>query len=455
MSRIVGSHAKDAPLANAAVRTLLPLVTEPGLTRSMLEVGRCALGWSGHGAADTGQLGPVIVVLDGLFYNRKELDECAGLNGSVATDAMRLAMLYRLRGIEFALNSINGDFAAALYDRDIDTLWLARDRFGVRPLYYTESERQVAFASRPVPLLHLQAGIGGVNPRFAATFAGGHYRHFDNEPGESSFMSVRQLPAASLLRSRNGSITVRRYWDLTEQPDYAASESELAAQYRELLLDAVERRLAVAASPAFSLSGGMDSSSVLSCAVERSDRKQHAFSSVYADATYDETAEIRPMLERKVAKWHAVRIDTPDVLGTVRKMVVAHDEPVATATWLSHFLLCEEAARDGFKTLFGGLGGDELNAGEYEYFYFLFADLRQSWKRKRIGPRNIRMGPPPRPSGLPKSQLVVDENLARIVDFDHPGVCRPDVARMTKYYSAVDPQYIRFRARPSRHGPAV
>src|SRR5581483_5756909 len=101
---------------------------------------------------------------------------------------------------------------------------------------------------------------------------------------------VRQLPAASVLRSHDGSITVRRYWDLAEAPDHTANEKELAAQYRDLLLDAVSRRFAAAKSPAFTLSGGLDSSSVLSCAVARSGAKQHAYSSVYTDLTYDETA---------------------------------------------------------------------------------------------------------------------------------------------------------------------
>ena len=124
--------------------------------------------------------------------------------------------------------------------------------------------------------------------------------------------------------------------------------------------------------------GGLDSPSVTAAAVATSGAKQRAFSTVYRDKTYDESEDIRTFLKDKVSQWHAVPIDNFDLLGTVERMVSHHQEPVATATWLSHFLLCEEVSRTGFRTLFGGLGGDELNAGEYEYFFYYFADLKRA-----------------------------------------------------------------------------
>src|SRR5262249_40371577 len=125
-----------------------------------------------------------------------------------------------------------------------------------------------------------------------------------------------------------------------------------------------------------SLSGGMDSSSVLACAARCDGTGEDAFSTVYDDPTYDESADIAPMLATTVSSWHPVRIGTPDVLALVDEMVALHDEPVATATWMSHHVLAGAVAMSGFSGLLGGLGGDELNAGEYEYFVFHFADLR-------------------------------------------------------------------------------
>jgi asparagine synthase (glutamine-hydrolysing) len=450
MSRITGSHSTHLRDATAAVeRTLAAIGGGYPVQRTILESGRCALGLMGRHELCVAEVHSTISVVDGLFYNRDELDRTAGLNGATANDAMRLAMLFRLRGVEAALSLINGDFAAAIYDGDADTLWLARDRFGVKPLYFVHRREQLTFASRPGALLSLPDVSSDVNRRFVAMFAGGHYRHIDNNPSDSPFKDVRQLPAASLLKSCKGMITVSRYWDLTEQPEYSADEAELAARYRDLLLDAVGRRVAVANAPAFTLSGGLDSSSVLSCAVARTGERQHAFSSVYVDPTFDETAEIRSMLDTKVLQWHPVSIGTPDVMGIVRKMVAAHDEPIATATWLSHFILCEEAARAGFGTIFGGLGGDELNAGEYEYFFFLFADLRRAGLKRQLDQEIAEWARHHDHPIYRKNAAIVEQNLAQIVDLAQAGICRPDDRRMTRYFGAVEPDF--FELSHDRH----
>jgi len=211
-------------------------------------------------------------------------------------------------------------------------------------------------------------------------------------------------------------------------------------------VDAVRIRLARSAAPAFLLSGGMDSSSVIASAVRVSGKKQHAFSSVYDDRTYDESAEIRSMLDSSVEEWHPVRIGNPDIFATIDRMVRTHDEPVATATWLSHYLLCEQAAGLGFGTLFGGLGGDELNAGEYEHFFFRFADLRQAgdettlrrevehWARHHDHPI------------YRKNMAVVDAALQTIVDLRSPGLCHPDRARLDRYAAAVNPDFFDVKA---------
>jgi asparagine synthase (glutamine-hydrolysing) len=185
----------------------------------------------------------------------------------------------------------------------------------------------------------------------------------------------------------------------------------------------------------------MDSSSVLACAVRASGRQHHAFSSVYADRTYDESGEIRSMLSSAVSQWHPIEIGTPDVFALVERMVRAHDEPVATATWLSHYLVCESAASQGFGALFGGLGGDELNAGEYEYFFYHFADLRAAGDEKRLSTEIDLWAKYHDHPIYRKSRDVVDEALPRIVDLRSPGHCRPDRTRLNRYAATVAKDY--------------
>ena len=378
-----------------------------------------------HVAADD----EIIVVLDGAIYNRKDFDP-------TPTDAELVANLYRRHGFEGLLAHLNGDFSIALYDNSTDSAWLGRDRLGVKPLYYTHSRGELAFASRPASLLALPDADASINVRFAAVFASSHYRYFDNVPQESPYEHIAQLPAGHLLCVRGGQLRVSCYWRLTEQPNFTESEAELAQRYRELLLDSVRLRYAASERAAFTLSGGMDSSSVLGCAREITDSSQVAFSTVYSDKTFDETDEIRPMLGHAVAKWCPVLVDKPNVFDLVRRMVAVNDEPVATATWLSHFLLCQQVTDGGFDALFGGLGGDELNAGEYEYFFFFFADLMQRGDPRLATEIQNWAAHHDHPI-YRKSAAVAATTVERCTDRAVAGRCRPDLSRMQRYYPAL------------------
>jgi asparagine synthase (glutamine-hydrolysing) len=378
----------------------------------------------------------VTVVMDGCIYNLADFNDTA-----VEGDAALIAGLYLRYGLAAALRKINGDFALALYDFRDGTLYLARDRFGLKPLYYHHHNGSLAFASRPRPLLTLPGVSPEPNREFVALFAAGHYRYFDNDPDSSPYAAIAQLPAATMLCWQEGRASRSRYWSLTEAPDVAGSAEDLAEHYRDLFHDAVNVRLARAVRPAFTLSGGMDSSSVLASAVKMTGRKQTAFSSVYSDKTYDETDEIRSMLDATVDHWHGVAIDNPDVFGLVDEMVRVHDEPVATATWLSHYVLCRDVQARGFGSLFGGLGGDELNAGEYEYYLFHFADLRAAGAEAELA-NEVRLWALYHDHPIYRKNVqVVEERFASQVDFTQPGRCLPDPIRLQRYLPVLNPDY--------------
>ena len=216
-------------------------------------------------------------------------------------------------------------------------------------------------------------------------------------------------------------------------------EAALADRYRDLLLDAVTIRARDAEQPAFTLSGGMDSSSVLACAVRASGERQVALSTVYDDPTYDEREDVKSMLESAVSTWHTVVIGQPDVVADVRRMVALHDEPIATATWLSHYLLCGRARDLGTRTLFGGLGGDELNAGEYEYFYFFFADLASRGETALLDQEIAQWVRHHDHPIFRKSRAAAFAGIDRLADLSHLGVCLADRHRMTRYAGTLVP----------------
>jgi asparagine synthase (glutamine-hydrolysing) len=432
MSRLCGlvTASPEAPL-----RAMLNRIADrPEWSARQVTLDRGAFGWRGRGAAALCVDGPHMALVDGHFYNGAELGG--------PDEAALLVALYRRYGFADALARINGDFAVALYDADCGSLWLGRDRFGIKPLYYADRPELFAFASRPRALLALPGIPDTVNRHFVALFAASHYRTFDNAPEQSPYAAIAQLPAAHALELRNGTLRVFPWWRLEDRPEFAAGEPELAARYRDLLIDAVRLRLAAAERPAFTLSGGMDSSSVLAAAVEVTGAAQQAYSSVYADKTYDESDEIRSMLHDKVAVWHPVKLaDDVDVFESVGEMIAAHDEPAATATWLSHYALCRHVAADGIGALFGGLGGDELNAGEYEYFIFHFADLRRAGREAELA---HEIGCWTRHHDHPifrKNAAAAEAALDRLTDPSVPGRTTTDRTRLTRYYDALDPAW--------------
>jgi len=444
MSRIVGlSDPRTAP-EQVCVEHNLQLMLDRALfgysTHTVSwqrETVRCrtvALGWTGGSTGGSADDDGVILVVDGAIYNRNDWSV-------TDSDAALLAELYRRHGFVGMLQRLNGDFAIALYDRNRDELWLGRDRLGIRPLYYWHQGDRFAFASRPRSLLALPEVSPEVNRRFVALFAASHYRTFDNDPHASPYAEICQLPAAHALCYRLGQVHLERYWELQDLPDCKEPSTVLATRYRDLLMDAVARRLAVAERPAFTLSGGMDSSSVLSCAVRTAGARHHAFSTVYRDKTYDESEQIRSMLETCVEQWHPVEIDRPDVFSLVEQMIAVHDEPVATATWLSHFLLCGEVQQQGFGSLFGGLGGDELNAGEYEYFPFYFADLDAAGEQERLEQELLKWSEYHDHPVFRKSPEIGRAAIARLTDRRVPGRCLPDRDRLQKYLAALNPEY--------------
>jgi asparagine synthase (glutamine-hydrolysing) len=436
MSRIAGLVYSEKTTGNSQQLSLMLNALSFGSNwkRAEQKQNNAEMGWTGWLTPNVYAGEGLLVAFDGSLYNREEF-------GNHLSDAESIAILYRRYGFAEMLRKVNGDFAIALYDISEGTLWLARDRFGVKPLYYAATKDCFAFASQPRALFTVPGVTRQVNRKFVSLFAASHYRYFDNNPQESPYADIAQLPAAHYLRLQAGSISKNIYWSLEDLPEFTDSESQLAERYRDLFFDAVSLRFESAKRPAFTLSGGMDSSSVLASAVQFSAQKQHAFSTVYSDSTYDESREISSMLDTKVERWHPVKIDNPDVFNLVEKMVAIHDEPVATATWLSHFILCQDVATEGFGGLFGGLGGDELNAGEYEYFFFNFADLRAANADEELK-REMEMWVLYHDHPIfHKNQKVMDDALARLVDANQPGRCLPDRRRLTRYYGALNHDY--------------
>ena len=439
MSRIAGviSQRGEDKLTRLAYKMLAQL---PGNNQKATGFPTACFGAASTDVAEIYCTNGILCTIDGWLFNARDLSETLASKPQPNQTAL-VAALFQKYGFKEMLRKVNGEFAIAIFDLKENTLWLGRDRFGVKPLYYSSIRGGLAFASQPWALIVHPEVTSEVNARFTASYAALHYRTFDNRPEESPYKDIGQLPAGSLLVYRGTTPSVQRYWCLESKSDFRDSEEKLASQFRELLLDSVKLRTETVTRTAFTLSGGLDSSSITSCAYKNSKQPQTAYSAVYEDKTYDESTEIQPMLDKIVSDWHPIEIGNDvDLFSEVTDLVQQHNEPVATATWLSHKRICEAAARDGQKMLFGGLGGDELNAGEYEYFIFHFADLaRQGQTHELQGQLETWASHHNHPL-YPKTPAIGLHEIGRLTD-EHPGVCIPDHLRLERYIHTLDINY--------------
>ena len=432
MGRIAGiDEAENGTMAAGAAAAMLAAI---GIEN--------ASGYRGFAASAVDQiatLGPYHLVLDGVLYNAEALPEPAGQDPNSTSDAACILAAIDRYGLLEALARINGDFAIALYDERTRAITLARDRFGVRPLYHTAPGLPVAFASRPRSLLQVSGVSREPDPKFLLAAAATHYRFIDTEPLRSPFRDIVQVPAGHAVTLVDGGIQRRRFGDIVAGPTPGGTEKDQAEAYLELLCDAVDRRLRRANKPVFTLSGGLDSSTVVTLANRITGAPPPAISSVHRDETYDERKEIMDVVNAGLVEWQPVEIDDPDLCTVIAKLSGFHDQPIPTATWMSHYLLAERIADMGYGSVFGGLGGDEQHAGEYDYFFYFFADLKAAGRTDQLDREIAAWVQNHDHPVFNKSGDVAARTMAMLTDPEHPGLCRANAHLLHRYGRLLNP----------------
>ncbi|MDE0811092.1 MAG: asparagine synthase-related protein [Alphaproteobacteria bacterium] len=429
MGRIAGIVGPDGEAANSYARAMLETIGDPKAS--------VARGLATSKSDQLVQLGRLRLVLDGTIYNPEDLPEPDRRLGS-SSDAARLLTAVEQFGLVEALAKINGDFALALLDDELGSLSLARDRFGIRPLYHATTGSGIAFASRPRALLCIPGVSRSPDSRFLMASAATHHRFIDQDPTRSPFLDIAQVPAGFVVTLTNATVSRRRFADIKAGQTPDGTPNDQAEAYLHLLEDSVKRRLRHASKPIFTLSGGLDSSTIVALANRITGERPVAISSVHRDETYDERKEIMDVVNAKLVDWHPVEIDDPDLFALISKMRGFHDQPIPTVTWMSHYLLGERIAEMGFGSVFGGLGGDEQHAGEYDYFFYFFADLKSSGRTDLLEEEIAAWMQNHDHPVFRKSSEVADRMMAVLTDPGHPGVCRGNSNLLYRYKGLLD-----------------
>lgn len=312
--------------------------------------------------------GDVHAVVNGEFYGYRAIrDELRNRGRRFATDSdSEIALaLYEEFGAD-CLERLRGEFAFVIADERRRCLFAARDRFGIKPLFYTVWNGTVLIASEIKALLAL-----GVPARWdeGALIAD---CLFARPPHRSLFRGICALPPGCFLRAWDGQVQVQRYWDL----DYPLAEGlaaddrsdqEVVAGFRAVLDDAVAERLVADVEVAAYLSGGIDSCAVLGLAQHRLQRPIRAFTISFGDAMYDETTLARDTAKAVGAEFVPIPLTQQQVADGFSDTVWHSETLVHNGHGVAKFLLSAAVRDAGIKVVFTGEGADEFLGGYAPY----------------------------------------------------------------------------------------
>ncbi len=334
--------------------------------------------------------GQVVLIFNGEIYNFKNLRSSLEEKGFIFrghSDTEVLLNLYLSEG-EAMLSRLNGIFAFALWDRRTQSLLLARDALGVKPLYYTALPDRFAFASEIKALLPLLPEAGALD---AAALR--RYLTFLWCPGEGTpLKSVRKLLPGDALVVRAGRIVRRWTWyRLPVFGGVASTFDEPAAVAGTLahLRTAVQRQMVADVPVGAFLSGGLDSSAIVALARERNpDLRCFTIEAEGGQEAghADDLPYARRVARHLGVSLEVVRIDASRMAGDLERMVAQLDEPLADPAPLNVLYISQLAREQGMKVLLSGAGGDDLFSG-YRRHRALLAERWWAWL-----PRRLRLG---------------------------------------------------------------
>jgi asparagine synthase (glutamine-hydrolysing) len=308
--------------------------------------------------------GTVWVVLNGEIYNYQELRReliRRGHQFRTTGDTETIVHLYEDYGPDL-VDRLRGMFAIAVWDVRARQLLLARDRLGIKPLFYACLQGGLAFASELKCLLQLPEVV----PRLSWP-AVGHLFAFLATPASQSIVDgVQKLePAHRAILRGDGRLRTERYWDVEFVADEAASEAELVGRLREALRESVELHMRSDVPVGAFLSGGIDSSAVVATMQRLAPHPIKTFSIGFAERTHDETAHARRVAASFGTDHHELRLE-PQGLEIVERLAWYLDEPFGDSSAIPTFMVSKLAA-EHVKVVLTGDGGDEIFGGYDKY----------------------------------------------------------------------------------------
>ncbi|MDV6314875.1 asparagine synthase (glutamine-hydrolyzing) [Idiomarina sp. HP20-50] len=307
---------------------------------------------------------------NGEFYDFKRIRAdltARGARFNSKSDSEIVLHLFERYGLEETLKELRGEFAFGLFDTKDESLYLVRDRFGIKPLYWTETEHGVVFGSE----LKVLFAHPDVKREFSAE---GLYHQLIQVmvPGSTAFEGINQVQPGYVvkLQRKNGKVvaTEHKYWDVDFPPEESypgadVDEEQYIEGVRSKLLEAVQHRMTADVPVGCYLSGGIDSCAILGLASASTQTSVKAFTIGFDSADYDETPIAEEMAEATQADHHIMRLKADDLYDHFVKTLWHTERTIYNTLGVAKYLMSKEVHEAGYKVVMTGEGSDELFAG--------------------------------------------------------------------------------------------
>jgi asparagine synthase (glutamine-hydrolysing) len=324
------------------------------------------------------------ILHNGEIYNYVELREelkKKGYQFRTQTDTEVLVAAYDCWR-EDCLEQFDGMFAFAIWDEKEKELFAARDRFGEKPFYYVSNVTNKSFLFASEIKAFWSIGLAkGFNKKMLFNFLTIGYTDNPAQPDETFYDDIKKLPAASFLKIRLQSeilIEVEKYWDIdVEQQDDRISDEDAIAKFTELFETSVKRRLRSDVPLGTSLSGGLDSSSIVATITkaQMSNLRPQTFSAIFPGFEKNEEEYIDKVANHFSLQSFKTIVSDDEIPGLFQKMIEQQDEPFGSAGTLPQYKVFELAKQSNVKVLLDGQGADEILAGYHKYYKWYWQEL--------------------------------------------------------------------------------
>ncbi|MFI5130166.1 MAG: asparagine synthase (glutamine-hydrolyzing) [Chitinophagales bacterium] len=346
------------------------------------------------GGEGWGEEGRYTIIHNGEIYNyielREELQQ-KGYSFRTSSDTEVIVAAYDHFEDE-CLDHFDGMFAFAIWDEKEQELFAARDRFGEKPFYYSLNDREFVFASEMKALW--TAGVDRtLNLQMLFNFITIGYTDNPGRPEETFFENVFRLPAASQLyyTPSTNELIIEKYWDIDPAvQNKTINDQDATEQFKHLFTTSVKRRLRSDVAVGTSLSGGLDSSSVVAAASRLTTHHSPltSFTATFPGFEKDESHFARQVARQFNLKPYTIEITVNDLIRDWERFMYHQEEPFATASAYAQYKVYELAKQHDVKVLLDGQGADEILAGYSRYYKWYWQELFQ--KRKLVRSKELQ-----------------------------------------------------------------